>query len=493
MSGEKINSICAITESSNTDFPKTKLAITTFIHENKWFIGRIIGLTETSNPLTSHNINVLGQLYNDIEIREVDDIDSPKLSDNDRLDYLRIHAFNIQSEGNIYFSRNCVFLKDISDTLNNENISSFEIGNTNPLQISFEFSKIDSGFMFIPSICISEDKVDTLMYDDIDSAINSYISDHNYVIQKNIIIMKSSLYPDNKYSEFIRYHKHTNILIMNSFGGSSYTRIILYWISLNKKFNDIKPSKVRIAPGIKVIPNLKVDETKYKISVIIPAYKADRYIVECINSIKNQRTGATIEILIGVDNCPSTLAKLRDVKKLYNNIRIFNSSTSSGPYIIRNSLLRFANYDNILFFDADDVMKPNMISTILSYYSEQNPIRFKYLNFRDEHGPSINSPHHDIAHGVFFAHKSIINRLGGFMPWMCGADTEFMKRCSINGIREIKLTDYVFYRRIHGNSLTQHVSTNHRSKIRDVARAYIKNNKDWSIPINTKTIELTEI
>ena len=493
MTEKLIDKLCVITESSNADFHKTKLAIATFVNKNKWFNGKIIILTLKSNPLTTHNIKILKQYY-DVEIIEIDDTndDLPELI---KLDNLRLHIFNIKSRGNIYFSRNSIFLSDISSVLNNDTISTYEYGNTNPREISIDLDQIDSSFMFIPESYISDTKVSLSLYDNINQAINCYISENNYEVKKDIIITQSSLYPDNKYSDFVRYNKHIDILIMNS-TGPSYTRIILFWLSINKKIDSIKPSKVKIIPKVKTIPQVKfypklnVDESKFNISVIIPAYKADEYIKECVDSIINQTTNANIEILIGIDNCQTTLTKLNGIKDQYSNMRVFYSSKSVGPYILRNSLLCFVKYDNILFFDADDIMKPNMVSTILSYYSESKPIRFKYLNFRHERGYSVNSPHHDIAHGVFFANKSIINKLGGFMPWKCGADTEFMKRCTNNNISEIRLNEYVFYRRIHSNSLTQNKSTDHKSTVRNIAKNYIRTNRDWSIPIDMVTTKM---
>ena len=164
-----------------------------------------------------------------------------------------------------------------------------------------------------------------------------------------------------------------------------------------------------------------------------------------------------------------------------------------GPYIIRNTLATKAKYDNLLFFDADDIMNNNMISTILSYYNESRPIRFKYLNFIHGNNYLKGRPHSTVAHGVFFISKKIFDGVGGFQPWMCGADTEFMKRCSNNGIIDINISNYIFYRRIHNQSLTQNKSTRYRSKIRDVAVKFIKTNKNWSIPINRKTTELIKI
>jgi hypothetical protein len=87
--------------------------------------------------------------------------------------------------------------------------------------------------------------------------------------------------------------------------------------------------------------------------------------------------------------------------------------------------------------------------------------------------------------------KKILDRIGGFQPWICGADTEFMKRCSMNGIRGTRIEIPLFYRRIHPKSLTQNGPTNHRSRIRIEKQRFIKTNRDWAIPISRKKVYLS--
>ena len=52
------------------------------------------------------------------------------------------------------------------------------------------------------------------------------------------------------------------------------------------------------------------------ISIIIPAYKATKYIDECISSIKGY---VNYEILVGVDHCKETFTHLKN----NSNIQLF--------------------------------------------------------------------------------------------------------------------------------------------------------------------------
>ena len=103
------------------------------------------------------------------------------------------------------------------------------------------------------------------------------------------------------------------------------------------------------------------------ISVIIPAYKATKFIDECLDSIKG------VEILVGVDSCQETLDHLIPRK----NIRLFFFTKNVGPYVIKNSLVDEATHDNILFFDADDVLASDVIPEIEKALENKDYVKLK--------------------------------------------------------------------------------------------------------------------
>src|SRR5690606_20091563 len=94
-----------------------------------------------------------------------------------------------------------------------------------------------------------------------------------------------------------------------------------------------------------------------------------------------------IEVLIGVDACPDTLNKLRQIIHNYKAINptVVYFKKNVGTYIVSNTLVEMAKYNNILRFDSDDIMGADMIKTILSVDDKYNVIRFKFYNFYDNH------------------------------------------------------------------------------------------------------------
>lgn len=231
------------------------------------------------------------------------------------------------------------------------------------------------------------------------------------------------------------------------------------------------------------------------LSIIIPVYNSENYIEDCLNSIQNQsyfENNNNYEILLCVDNCKNSLNKIMEIKNNYKNIKIFKTDKNIGPYIIRNTLTEYSKYENYLFFDSDDIMDNNMILYIIKNYNENSVIRFGYGNFIN----NINKIESftKIAHGVFFIPKKIFDKVGGFQNWKCGADTEFIYRCNNNKIQTILIDEYyLFYRRLHPNSLTNSKDTTFDTPIRNIAKNYILNNKDWSIPIKKEIYNIKEI
>lgn len=94
------------------------------------------------------------------------------------------------------------------------------------------------------------------------------------------------------------------------------------------------------------------------ISIIIPAYNAEKTIERCLKSIKNQKDIANIkEILIvddgSTDATSEIIRKFEDMDSRFKLIKKQNGGVSSA----RNEGIRQATGDYIIFCDADDEIK----------------------------------------------------------------------------------------------------------------------------------------
>jgi glycosyltransferase involved in cell wall biosynthesis len=209
------------------------------------------------------------------------------------------------------------------------------------------------------------------------------------------------------------------------------------------------------------------------VSVIIPAYKATKYIDQCLDSIQ----GA--EILVGVDGCQETFDHLKN----RSDIRLFFFPENVGPYIIKNTLINQASNEHILFFDSDDVLAEGVIDRIDEKLAINDYIRLNYVNFYnkiDDKGNKMND-------AVIAIKRHVFNSLNGFYPWVCAADTEFHNRLIYNKLRSTLLDGVAYYRRLHGENLTMRKETGHGSAIRNKYVEYINNCQRTSSWLNPQT------
>ena len=104
------------------------------------------------------------------------------------------------------------------------------------------------------------------------------------------------------------------------------------------------------------------------ISLIIPMYNAEKYIEQCISSIKSQ-IYQNLEVIIINDGCKDNTLEFC-VKYINNDARFKIYSTDNcGAASARNYGLRKSNGEYIVFADADDYFYPDYISYLFELIS----------------------------------------------------------------------------------------------------------------------------
>lgn len=114
---------------------------------------------------------------------------------------------------------------------------------------------------------------------------------------------------------------------------------------------------------------------KYKISVIIPTYNAERYLNTCIDSLVNQNFGfENIEVILVDDNSnDATKEILKDFSERHENVvAIFNSENSGSASRPRNIGIENATSDYIMFMDNDDYYYPDMCEVMYDNIIKEN-------------------------------------------------------------------------------------------------------------------------
>lgn len=209
---------------------------------------------------------------------------------------------------------------------------------------------------------------------------------------------------------------------------------------------------------------------KEGVSVCITAYKVKDYIKECLDSVVNQswfKTHDNWEIIVGVDGCEETLEYLKTIMHLYKHLQVFMMDSNRGTYITSNTIMSNATYENLFRFDSDDIMRPNLVETIMNKKEDNVLVRYCMKDFGGIH------PLVAVAHGTIYIKKSVFLKYGGFRAWTCGADTEIYSR--LQNIEKVKtINDILMLRRVHNDSLYHSKETGRRSELRKKYRKFIK-------------------
>lgn len=105
------------------------------------------------------------------------------------------------------------------------------------------------------------------------------------------------------------------------------------------------------------------------ISIIVPVYKVEPYLRQCVDSILNQ-TYRDIEVLLIDDGSPDRCGEICDeYAKKDQRIRVFHTE-NKGLSAARNLGLREAKGEYIGFVDSDDWIEPDMYEVLLKRMQE---------------------------------------------------------------------------------------------------------------------------
>lgn len=107
-----------------------------------------------------------------------------------------------------------------------------------------------------------------------------------------------------------------------------------------------------------------------KVSVIVPVYGVEDYIIKCMDSIVNQ-TMRDIEIIVVNDGTKDKSIELIEKKYQDNRIKIYNKK-NEGVAKARNFGIKKAKGQYLFFVDSDDFIKNNTIEILYNKAIEQN-------------------------------------------------------------------------------------------------------------------------
>lgn len=162
-----------------------------------------------------------------------------------------------------------------------------------------------------------------------------------------------------------------------------------------------------------------------KLSIIIPIYNVEAYLKKCVDSVLNQDSEDYEIILVddgSTDSCPVICDE-------YVSPLFFNSLTRSvvikvihqpnaGLSAARNSGIKIANGDYLMFVDSDDFIEPNVLGELVRTMDEKqlDVLRYNYQNVRENGEVFVpfktGKPYFDYCDDVLDGEAFLNERLG---------------------------------------------------------------------------------
>ncbi len=110
------------------------------------------------------------------------------------------------------------------------------------------------------------------------------------------------------------------------------------------------------------------------VSVNIPVFKCEKYILRCLESVKSQ-TYKNLEIILVNDCTPDNSVELAEKFMAENpelEIKIFHTESNQGLSVARNTGIDNSKGSYIFFLDSDDEITSNCIEILVKKITETN-------------------------------------------------------------------------------------------------------------------------
>ena len=107
------------------------------------------------------------------------------------------------------------------------------------------------------------------------------------------------------------------------------------------------------------------------ISVIVPVYRVEKYLKQCVDSILAQ-SHRNLEVLLIDDGSPDACPAICDAyAEADSRVRVIHQE-NQGPSAARNAGLDACRGEYIGFADSDDWMEPELLASLLRMLQEKN-------------------------------------------------------------------------------------------------------------------------
>ena len=117
------------------------------------------------------------------------------------------------------------------------------------------------------------------------------------------------------------------------------------------------------------------------VSIIIPVYNCEKYIVQAIDTVKQQDYTNWELIIVNDGSNDNSLSKIqKQIEDIKGKVKLINFPQNQGVAKSRNTALEYASGKYIAYLDADDLWKKEKMRKQINFMKENN-VFFSYTAY----------------------------------------------------------------------------------------------------------------
>ena len=133
-----------------------------------------------------------------------------------------------------------------------------------------------------------------------------------------------------------------------------------------------------------------------KVSIIVPVYNTEKYLKECVDSVLNQ-TMSDLELVLVDDGSTDSSGKICDEYVKYDNRVNCIHQPNGGAGKARNTGIRAAVGEYLLFLDSDDYLNTDLLKQLLNNNRTYDMLFFQFSCIKNGKKTDIRQPLHLIV------------------------------------------------------------------------------------------------
>ncbi|MCO8054023.1 glycosyltransferase family 2 protein [Acinetobacter towneri] len=217
----------------------------------------------------------------------------------------------------------------------------------------------------------------------------------------------------------------------------------------------------------------------YKLSVIIPIYKVENYIEECLNSVLIQLT-PEVEVICINDGSPDesmniVSSLISNCSNAIQNQFVLINQENKGLSAARNAGIKLAKGEYIAFLDSDDKLSDSFVQDVINTIKKKQPDLIDFNLFTSTNktifiyeNPSDLSLKSLFKSGKWFACSRVYSKklIGNelFINGIYYEDIGFVPKKYLKANNIEYLNKNLYWYRIRENSITNNVSEDSYNK-----------------------------